>query len=819
MENKERIIDGKKYIMQNIAFELLKTNSLPRYIRLNVVRIKRNVWVEEKSIRKYLNFKSFLEGNYLVMNKMAQELSLEQRTMERIIKDFKPEGMLCSLGNKNRTYIPKKFIQIYKKQAVDFEKSSDYIDSKEIMRLLNISETVLIKVRQQGWIGKTYSKSNLYYNKKEKVLFLKDEIEKEDRYILENELIPMQEAKKYYPYMQEVHRGTVYYLLKRYKIKAFERKYKVRKEHSAKYIPLSIVMEYVESIDKTLIIDIEDPMEILNEGFKLLEIPLKVLETMNLFKRYSVQSVSNSNGNNRSRRLIARSYINRAKTFCKVLVKELHRYSDAELELLYKSPELNQDDKKILTRFLNFVKEQMDPTFKNIYSFKDVKIKKTEVEDIYDFQTFFAFYKMAKDLSRNVNKAINDRVYASAWLYIALTTVNGWRPSDLKLLPRIDLGFLGLNSLDTLVYRTLSNEETTLIIDQINSLKLTHFEVSKTQFRRNFYVNDSLRKAIATAYVICQLHSLVAGDEEIINFNTKFNQPYKRVWKMFFDDDRFMDFNTLKMNRSLITHLHNNIKDKTGDSYVAYELARALRNHEIPESLDEREFNETTKIYIRQVSREGFFDKALVELFDRGEFGYLYYLISEGAENENGDGEKLTLTEETLLIKHIQNQLTPSQLEIMAQFMSFSESKRTTLALEVSKRSQEDLRRIVNQLYLGHMPSKDLGVQCYKYPNCPFPTQNNCKTCMYSIPYAAILGSIARDLSVRIESILNQTNYANIQRDRSIIHNLMEKVGEAIQDFGIEFVGSYIDLGSLRKQLINVAERIKSVERMHFKSI
>ena len=60
------------------------------------------------------------------------------------------------------------------------------------------------------------------------------------------------------------------------------------------------------------------------------------------------------------------------------------------------------------------------------------------------------------------------------------------------------------------------------------------------------------------------------------------------------------------MNRSLITHLYNNIKDKTGDSYVAYELARALRNHEIPESLDESEFNETTKIYIRQVSREGF---------------------------------------------------------------------------------------------------------------------------------------------------------------------------------------------------------------------
>ena len=89
-------------------------------------------------------------------------------------------------------------------------------------------------------------------------------------------------------------------------------------------------MEYVESIDKTLIIDIEDPMEILNEGFKLLEISLKVLETMNLFKRYSMQSVSNSNGNNRSRRLLARSYINRAKHFVRFLSKN---YTDIQMQI------------------------------------------------------------------------------------------------------------------------------------------------------------------------------------------------------------------------------------------------------------------------------------------------------------------------------------------------------------------------------------------------------------------------------------------------------------------------------------------------------
>lgn len=817
MENKEKFINGKKYIVQNVALKLLgNKKSLPEFLRLKAVKIERNVWIEEEPIIKYLKFESFLKENFLSKKQMTQELAIYQRVMERVISDLRPDGMLCWLGDKKSIFIPKSFIPIYKKQVINFENSPDYIDSKEVMRILNISEVVLKKVREQGWIGETHSKSKSYFNKKEKVLLLKAEIKKEDKYITDNGLIPMQEAKKYYPYQKEINRGAVSYLLKKYKIEAYERKYKIRKEHNTTYIPLSVVKEYVESIDKTLLMGIEDPMEILKEGFKSLEIPSEVVETMELFKKYSVQTISNSNGNIRSRQLLARAHINRAKTFCKVLYKELSDYSDIELELLYKNPQLSQQDKKILTRFLNIVKKQTESNFKNKYFVRDVKIKKTEGGDIYDFQTFFTFYKIVKDLNRNVQKAINDRVYASAWLYIALTTVNGWRPSDLKLLPQIDLSFLRGISLESFVHHPLSIEEIKIIIDQIDSLNLTHFEVSKTQFRRNFYVNESLRRAMATAYAICQLHSSIANDEEIIHFNTKHNQPYKRVWKMFFDDEKFMNFNTLKMNRSLITHLYNNIKDKTGDSYVAYELARALRNHEAPKDLDEYEFSETTKIYIRQVSKEGFIDNALVELFSRGEFGYLYYLISDGAKSESG--EKYTLSEETSLINHIQEKLIPSQLEIVAQFMSFSESKRTTLAIEVAKKSQEDLSKIVDQLYLGHMPSKVNDTQCFKYPNCPFSTNNDCKSCMFSIPYAAILGSVAKDLSSRIESILNQTNYANIQRDRSIIHNLMEKVKEAIQDFGVEFVGNYIDLSSLQKQLVNVAERLESIERIQLKS-
>jgi hypothetical protein len=811
----EIFIDGKKYIRQNVVLQRLMKKEITRYIGLKILKEGWDVWIEEESLQQYLEFKSYLEENYLRHKELMKTLSLNQLSMEKAIKDYQPNGMLCWLGNRSTIYYPKSFVEIYKENTINADK--EYMDSNEIMELLNISVRVLKKARDIGWLGDTLSKSNMFYNKREKVLALKAEIEKEDKYIAEKGLIPLQEARKYYPYENEVHSATVNYLIKKYKVEAFERKYKVRKEHNISYIPLSIVKDYVQSLDETLLKGIEDPMEMLVEGFKSIKVSPKLSKTMELLKRYSVQSVSNSNGNNRSRLLLARAYINRAKLLRNILTKELYEYSDLELEMLYKSKRLNQNDKKILTRFLNFLKGQSESNFKNKYSFKDVKLKKADAEEIYDFSTFFQFYKIVKDLDRNVCKAVKDRVYASTWLYVALTTVNGWRPSDLNLLPQIDVKFLNVNSLEELLYRPLTSQEITIIIKQIDNMHITHFEVSKNQFRRNFYVNEGLRKALATSYTICQLHSTMANDGQMIHFNTKHNLPYKRVWKMFFGDNKFSDFNTLKMNKSLLTHLYNNIKDKSGDSYLAYELARALRNHEAPNDLDEYEFSETTKIYIRQVSKEGFVDNALVELFDRGEFGYLYYLISEGAKTESG--EKLTLSEETSLINHIQNKLSPSQMESLAQFMSYSESKRTTLATEVSKKSQVELNKIINLLYLGHMPSKVTDYQCFKYSNCPFPTKNDCQSCVFSIPYAAVLGSIAKDLSERIQNILNQTNYINIQRDRSVIHSLMDKVGDAIQDFGLEFVQDYIDLVGLQEQLVEVAERIKSVERMYLETI
>ncbi|MCC2447233.1 cell division protein FtsL, partial [Bacillus cereus] len=101
MENKEKFINGKKYIMKGTALQLLgRKKYLPNSFRFEGVKIGKNVWFEEEYIFKYLKFESSLKEKYLSQKNMTQELAIHQEMMEKIINNLKPEGMLCWLDDK-----------------------------------------------------------------------------------------------------------------------------------------------------------------------------------------------------------------------------------------------------------------------------------------------------------------------------------------------------------------------------------------------------------------------------------------------------------------------------------------------------------------------------------------------------------------------------------------------------------------------------------------------------------------------------------------------------------------------------------------------
>lgn len=82
------------------------------------------------------------------------------------------------------------------------------------------------------------------------------------------------------------------------------------------------------------------------------------------------------------------------------------------------------------------------------------------------------------------------------------------------------------------------------------------------------------------------------------------------------------------------------------------------------------------------------------------------------------------------------------------------------------------------------------------------------------MPSAAVLTSIGNEINHRIDKLLKVTNTVNMQRDRSILHDLMERIREAIKDFGLDFVCNFIDLEYMKHQLNLVSERIKSIQRV-----
>src|SRR5690625_6240021 len=74
-------------------------------------------------------------------------------------------------------------------------------------------------------------------------------------------------------------------------------------------------------------------------------------------------------------------------------------------------------------------------------------------------------------------------------------------------------------------------------------------------------------------------------------------------------------FDSLKMNRTLITYVFHHVSQSDGDAHLSYEAAQILRSHE---SVD------TTSVYIKfSIAGESFGDISF-NICERDHFGWIY---------------------------------------------------------------------------------------------------------------------------------------------------------------------------------------------------
>ncbi len=509
-----------------------------------------------------------------------------------------------------------------------------------------------------------------------------------------------------------------------------------------------------------------------------INIPSHLTQTYILFKRYAQDLLSRSNASFKS--ISKGSVPALINTLRHIVYFEVHKevfyYHNGEAFKLLASCELF-NTKQFLYRFLKFVKSVRVTK----YRIKDIPNPRNEYltpktkKENYNFEEWKTIYLHAKDFEKHQLLAIRDEKYASIWLYILIHLTNSWRASDVSNVPAISPEAIGVFDINWFYSYHLTLPQGQLIINQLTLYKnMIHH---KSRADRTFVCNPSLVPTMASALCICEFHRRKTNRASLIFFGTKDNDVSKYLLKNFFrsnEDLVKLEFKNRKANSTLMTHLFYSIQSREGKGNSAFEVAQAIRDH----------LSEITKEYIavedRGITRQ---------LFDRGDFGFLYDQLHDVLSSN-----KQTLEERTSSIAKLQRLLPPVEIEATIGFLNERITEQHSLAWHMLQLSPEEAMEYAKKLYLREMPSRAEHIQCGMYNNCPKNKKSQnypCNGCGFSIPNIYAITEIFTDLLKRLDKYNGLTLEIPKKRELKFITRLLDVLSEAINSYGEEYVWSF----------------------------
>lgn len=434
-----------------------------------------------------------------------------------------------------------------------------------------------------------------------------------------------------------------------------------------------------------------------------------------------------------------------------------------------------------LYKFIKFVKSSRVtkyrlheiPNPRNIYL-----IPKTKVEN-YDIAEWKTIYLHAKNIDKHLSLAIEDEKYASTWLYILIHLTNSWRASDVTDVPGISPESIGITDISWFYSYHISLPQGQIIINQLTLYKnMLHH---KTGAERSFVCNPSLVSVMASALCICEFHRRNTNRASLIFFGTKDNDVSASYLRKFFRSNEQLvklEFKNRKANSTLMTHLFYSIQSREGKGNSAFEIAQAIRDHK----------SQVTKQYIAVD------DKGITrQLFDRGDFGFLYDQLHDVLSFD-----KQTLEERTTSISNLQRLLPPVEVETTIGFLNERISEQHSLAWQMLQFSPEEAMEFAKKLYLREMPSRAQNIQCGMYNNCPKNKSSEnypCNGCGFAIPNIYAITDIFIDVLKRLNKYKLATLEVPKKRELKFIIRLLDVLSEAITAYGEEYVWSFFPGG------------------------
>ncbi|WP_090738812.1 helix-turn-helix domain-containing protein [Paenibacillus sp. Mc5Re-14] len=573
--------------------------------------------------------------------------------------------------------------------------------------------------------------------------------------------------------------------------------YKDIKQNNEWIVPVKKSIDFVEKEKKRQqeMAKLLTPIDLFEYRLARLEVPKSLRKTMELYREFVILKINSSLGNSKTLHNLALKFSSTFKKLLRLLETEVFLMNAEQLYLIFHNPEIGIQDKRTFSSFLEFCTGKGLCTFSKNYAVTPVPVEEREM---YSPERFLDYYNYVKDIDLHLQRAIESRDYAVTWLYVLMHVIDAWRPSDIIKLPNIMLDFHNLQTFDQLKEKKLSLEQAQAVINHMYR-RVERMYISKTGSLGHFLVNQDMIVPTATVLVITEIHRRSEGDQQLIRVGKrKFAHFDKEThFRSFFKKrPNLVDFQSRKMNRTLLTYFFYSVVEGKENANIAYELSQQVRGH--------IDIN-TTATYIQSTNKDGSIERVSLNLFNRGHFGWLYHhLISLFMP----DGPQLGLEQSTALIEKFRKEFSPYQLEQLSYFLVRQQKSKKSLALQLSNITEKDLETLLYKVYKGEMPAKLQHVQCLTYPNCTSPTAMTCLQCENAIPKIYILISIYHELDRLIVSIQNTKYPATRIRDSKFLFQILDLLSQAVQQFGKNYVETFVDLNNIKLKILAIQNLI-----------
>ena len=734
------------------------------------------------------NFESNVEvpDGFMVVKDIAQYFNCHPETVRELIRNGQFKNV--KRHSRNNYMVSVEEIEKYYKEKVYAIK--DYMNITQAAKFLSCHKDTV-----RSYLKKGLFKNYLYRDKREGYLIYKDDLIKmnEPLNIPEGfntlkdaakklnmkigQVSKLAEDKFENSYQAKENNGKKTWVVSEKDIMMYKKRKKERlkSERSFEYSTLEAVKKFKNKTENLIH-----------------QFPNKK-ETHKLFSNYATNKLSNSNAREETLKKKEAYYIKTLKIVLEKIDKNISDLTDDDISCFLDDPTIVEYVKQYFIGFLQYCSENVEYiSFKNDYRTTRKSINETE---IYSMNVFKSYFEYASDVELHTNKAVKLKTYAQSWLYVIMHLMNAWRSGDIVYgLPKVDFDGLNFNDLEYFKENKLSREQAQVIINQVH-IKVGKIKLSKTGSLGQFLCIDSLAIPFATAISIVELHRRKKDEGLMLN-----SIRSSGINKRFFEKKKELEcFDSLKMNRTLITYFFHHVSQSDGDAHLSYEAAQILRSHEN---------EDTTSVYIKFSNAGESFDEISFNICERGHFGWIYNCMI----NLFFDQKNQTLQERTEAIQAFQENYTVPTIETYASFLLTERNQNNSLALRLAQMSKEELKYLITKIFRGEMPAKTEHAQCLVHPECPYPTRKTCLGCENIIPTDYVLISVTEQIKTTMLNLYNSKTSRIREREFYYLKKLFLLVNQAMVEKGKTYVDTFIDRKQLKKLFIALVEYNKGRE-------